>query len=889
MPMYWNPDLGVKKPLTMDDYEASLGDSMDIGFRTAYDLNPAQILKRNQAMSGWESGIDLLDATQELDPTLSLDEYQSQIARPVVPVEEQERQIKDAGLEGQLKAKEGYNQETINIIIENKQIENLASLVRERAPGWHIIPDFASGFAASMLDPVNLATAIVPVVGEQRLFSMLRAAKGAWGRAGVRAGVGAASGALGAVIMEPGIALGQMELQADYSFTQSLLNISMGAAMGAVLQPGFGALGEWRRNWRGISHPWEFVEADEETRAMMKAHADEIYTHRMQSSAIPNKLQFREEADYYAALFDARARTWAYKENRSVADYYAENKPAYRNWQDFDPDGWRDVLPPEWRNAGSQIGDELDDLSWIGRDYEGLKALNADAMTAPQFLEELGKWEERFPDMTDFGEIRAQIQDIQARGASDAIDGSLNHAMYRNKAASIDEFLEKYDQLIKSNSDTYFDFQHRKINRQDSLANNYEVWLGITQVRHIKERHPDFKNWDKIPDVLENGRSQRLGPNRLTGKDAYLFTLQDGDKTVGVIGAPVTSKNRGNRIVVLTAFRDSDSGIQNWATHFKKEEAVSFQGTGGSPANPSSQRSVPLGSENGLSNVDTNSTGVKSGNLDVLTQPRRKNVILTGHKSRILAANSSEVGRYEVWELDNVIASHDPERQFARRDDYPEIAQERPYHSDLGEQEKVIENAIAYQPDYVISTDATAVNGPPIITSDGIVLGGNSRVMTLGMVYGKHPEKAAAYRQMLQDRGAMFGIDPNAVSGMKKPVLVRTVSGKLTPEEMAQRSREYNQSPGQSLQAQAEGVSRARFIGRQSMNLLATGLKDNESLAKFLDSDRSADFVNAMLDEGVILRTEKSALTNPDGTLNNVGKDRVTGIMRGLVGVLPVV
>ncbi len=94
-------------------------------------------------------------------------------------------------------------------------------------------------------------------------------------------------------------------------------------------------------------------------------------------------------------------------------------------------------------------------------------------------------------------------------------------------------------------------------------------------------------------------------------------------------------------------------------------------------------------------------------------------------------ASGKDLGHYEVRELADVIASHDPGNGFARRPEYPREAQERPYHSDKGEQDKVTRNALEYNPDYIISDAFTPADGPPIITDAGITLGGNSRVMSL--------------------------------------------------------------------------------------------------------------------------------------------------------------
>ncbi len=85
--------------------------------------------------------------------------------------------------------------------------------------------------------------------------------------------------------------------------------------------------------------------------------------------------------------------------------------------------------------------------------------------------------------------------------------------------------------------------------------------------------------------------------------------------------------------------------------------------------------------------------------------------------------------------MDDVIASRDPENQFRRRENYPQEAQERPLSFGRGRTAKVVGNALNYEPAFVVSTDASATNGPPIITQNGIVAQRQfMRTMTLQMV-----------------------------------------------------------------------------------------------------------------------------------------------------------
>ena len=113
-----------------------------------------------------------------------------------------------------------------------------------RSPGGvgSALADFGLGF----LDPVGLAASALPVVGEARMAALL-------GRAGIdlgesfaartalRAGAGAASGAIGnAPLVGLRLALSQQE-QADYGMYDAARDMAFGAALGGVLHPLLGA------------------------------------------------------------------------------------------------------------------------------------------------------------------------------------------------------------------------------------------------------------------------------------------------------------------------------------------------------------------------------------------------------------------------------------------------------------------------------------------------------------------------------------------------------------------------------------------------------------------------------------------------------------------------
>jgi hypothetical protein len=149
-----------------------------------------------------------------------------------------EQRINDAGVAGRLTVPDsGITDQALDVLIRRKREEIKRQDVFARGPQGlgAKSAQFATAFAASLLDPVNVGLAFVPVVGEARYASMLARASGALGRAGVRVGVGAVEGVAGAAIAEVPIHIAKTQEQADYTMSDSLLNIAFGAAFGGGL------------------------------------------------------------------------------------------------------------------------------------------------------------------------------------------------------------------------------------------------------------------------------------------------------------------------------------------------------------------------------------------------------------------------------------------------------------------------------------------------------------------------------------------------------------------------------------------------------------------------------------------------------------------------------
>jgi hypothetical protein len=266
----------------------------------------------------------------------------------------------------------------------------------------------------------------------------------------------------------------------------------------------------------------------------------------------------------------------------------------------------------------------------------------------------------------------------------------------------------------------------------------------------------------------------------------------------------------------------------------------------------------------------------------VIKKPGTVQPAQAGAKASVMHSEGSDPVRYEVWDVADVIPSHDPARGFAKDPRYPKNVQERVYHTDKSEQVKVLSHANAFEPRFVVSDNPDAINGPPIVTEKGVVLGGNSRAMTIKEVYGRNAEAAENYKKTLRDRAEMFGLDPAQIDQAKNPILVRVVEGEV--KDPARKARLYNQPFTQGLDVKAEGVSRARMVSGETMERLADALETNNTIREFLSKPASRDFIAGLMRDGVLEKSQLNRLLNKrTGLLSEDGKRLVEQTLRGKI------
>lgn len=222
------PDAPIEGLSTGEEaFGASLGETWATGPTGAADM--FQRLQKAEHLSIGERIIDPLVGKQSrtLSPRLSPDQAQQRVA--------------DAGLEGQVpldQYPQGIRSETLQILIDANTAKVRRGTILQQADGW--APQVGGMLVGSLVDPINVASAFVPVVGEARYAQLLSRSSGVIGRAVTRVGVGALEGGAGAAIVEPLIYTGQQQWRNDYDAYDSLLNVAGGAGFGALLHAGAG-------------------------------------------------------------------------------------------------------------------------------------------------------------------------------------------------------------------------------------------------------------------------------------------------------------------------------------------------------------------------------------------------------------------------------------------------------------------------------------------------------------------------------------------------------------------------------------------------------------------------------------------------------------------------
>lgn len=230
----------VGEPINASEFPSLTSEVLTETFAQTFEENPIAALARSKELADdYRSG-------QRLDAATA------------------KQRLTDRGMESDIKINDaGITQDALDTLMFRKGIEKRRQEIYAQAEGGFAqgAARLGVGLATSLVDPISVATAFIPVVGEARYLGWLGRAGGVIGRTGVRAGVGAIEGAAGAALLEPIIAGSRRYEQADYGMADSLLNVAFGGLFGTGLHSVGGAISDGVNHYRSADPVWRGLES----------------------------------------------------------------------------------------------------------------------------------------------------------------------------------------------------------------------------------------------------------------------------------------------------------------------------------------------------------------------------------------------------------------------------------------------------------------------------------------------------------------------------------------------------------------------------------------------------------------------------------------------------
>jgi hypothetical protein len=240
---------------------------------------------------------------------------------------------------------------------------------------------------------------------------------------------------------------------------------------------------------------------------------------------------------------------------------------------------------------------------------------------------------------------------------------------------------------------------------------------------------------------------------------------------------------------------------------------------------------------------------------------------------------TKDSAEYVMMEAADVIASHDSQ-SFDQRKDYPEGVQERRYHDVPEEQNKIDRIARSIEPSLVVNTNPDAINGTPIVTEDGVVLGGNGRTMGMQRAYKLYPESGKKLKEYLIRHARAFGVPSAEVEGMKQPILVRRMKAGKDTDKLRGLGRRMNEALTQGMDPRTMEVALGQnYVTPELLDSLSHNMGD-ETLSKFLGGARSRPFISSLERAGIIDQFNRAEFVDKKtGLLNEDGRLRVERVL----------
>lgn len=212
--------------------------------------------------------------------------------------------------------------------------------------------------------------------------------------------------------------------------------------------------------------------------------------------------------------------------------------------------------------------------------------------------------------------------------------------------------------------------------------------------------------------------------------------------------------------------------------------------------------------------------------------------------------------RWALVEIGQLNTSHDDALHV--NPEFPAELQPRD-RSRAASEQQIARIANNVNPEF-LAESPKAADGAPIVGQDMVVESGNARTIAVRRAYATG--KADAYREYLVENAERFGLDPAAVDGVTRPMLVRVATGEYDRADFA---RQANESTVATMSATERAVSDARRLP----DLGDLHANDDGTI----NMRASGKFVSGFIE--AIGPNERAAMSTADGSLSQEGQARI--------------
>lgn len=266
----------------------------------------------------------------------------------------------------------------------------------------------------------------------------------------------------------------------------------------------------------------------------------------------------------------------------------------------------------------------------------------------------------------------------------------------------------------------------------------------------------------------------------------------------------------------------------------------------------------------------------KTQSLDTIRDKYKKAKSVTGNRKTIHVGDEKIKCHYKLVEADTPTASHD-ETTFRKTEGFPTVNGGSVNDNDYENSPEAKESVYRIAGNY----DGRAIEDPPILTKDGIVVSGNNRTMSSKLAAKKGTDKE--YIKELAETIEDYGIDEDELKNFKNPRLVLEIDeehkGNYTTEEFAK----YNRNGKKEKSVTEKAVVIAKTVSPQAIESIAGKISEFDTLGELYNNKKAAqELVNTFIQNGIIQENEVAQYYDNNGLSAN-GKEFIETVLVGSI------